>query len=126
MGFGGNLRAHSGTGTASRRRRLGGCVLALLCLSARQAVAFKPAPEFGHPGIIREALTPITRKSTTGETMSFSARAIQEIRDATSAVDDVTDEFTLPLAHCDDETLLECSQRILTIKNDIIANLASE
>jgi uncharacterized repeat protein (TIGR01451 family) len=100
--------------------------LALVCLPAQQGLAFKPTAEFGHVGIVREAITPITRTSSSGETLRFSARAIEEIRDATAGVDDLLGEFQVPNAHCDDELLPACSQRIITLKNDIIANLASE
>ena len=104
------------------------CLLALIGLPARQGLAFKPTDEFGHVGIDRDAITPITRTSTLGETLRFSARAIEEIRDATAGVDELVSsrgEFWVPDAHCDDELLLECSQRIIKIKNDIIANLSS-
>src|SRR5882724_1572915 len=89
-------------------------------------VAFKPTAEFGHVGIVKDALSLITRTASTGETLKFSARAIDQIRDATAGVDEIFSsrgEFSVPQAHCDDELLPECSQRIIDIKNAVI-NLA--
>src|SRR2546430_4630486 len=82
--------------------------------------AFKPTAEFGHVGIVTDAITPITRTSSTGETLKFTPRAIRQIRDATAGVDEIFSsrgEFSVPLAHCDDELLPDCSQRIINIKN---------
>ena len=82
-------------------------------------VAFKPYGEDGHVGIVKEALSSITRTTSGGETLKFSAKAIDQIRDATAFVDLV--EFSVPLAHCDDELLPECSQRIIDIKTAVIS-----
>ena len=92
------------------------------------AFAFKPTAEFGHVGIVRDALTPITRSSSSGETLKFSPRAINQVRTSTAAVDNFTGsgEFSVPEAHCDDELLAKCTQRIIDIKKTIIGLLKDE
>jgi hypothetical protein len=114
---------------AGRYFVLGACALALAFFPAQRGLAFKPTAEFGHVGVVRDAITPITRTATSGETLRFSERAINEIRDATAGVDEIFSdrgELSVPNAHCDDELLPACSQRIITIKDTVIANLASE
>ncbi len=98
------------------------------CLSAvaltTSVEAFKPTAEFGHVGIVTDAVTPITRTASTGETLRFSARAISQIRDATAGVDELFSsrgEFSVPQAHCDDELLPECTQRLIAIKMTVIS-----
>lgn len=116
------------TNSPARRARPILAVLLALCLPATQVVAFKPTAEFGHVGIVRDAVTPITRTGSDGATLRFSERAIEEIRDATAGVDEIFSsrgELTVPNAHCDDELLPACSQRIRTIKEAIVANLSS-
>ena len=109
---------------------IGAALLAVLALHGNGALAFKPTAEFGHVGVVRDAInSPIERTSSTGETLRFSRRALEEIRDATAGVDEVFSsrgELSVPNAHCDDELLPACSARIITIKNDIIANLSSD
>lgn len=122
------MRAHE-RDRMTRRFVARALIGALVCLPAAQVQAFKPTAEFGHVGICRDAIAPITRTSSTGETLRFSQRAIEQIRDATAGVDEIFSdrgEFSVPLAHCDDELLPACSGRIITIKNDIVANLSSE
>lgn len=101
--------------------------LALFVVPA--ALAFKPTAEFGHVGIVRDALTPITVPATDGvSTYRFSERAILEIRDSTAGVDEIISdrgELSVPTAHCDDELLPECTQRIIDIKNAVIGLLAA-
>lgn len=97
------------------------CALAL----GTSGAAFKPTAEFGHVGIVTAALTPITRTLTTGETVKFSERAIAQIRDATAGVDEVFSsrgEFSTPSAHCDDELLPECTQRLISIKSAVVGH----
>lgn len=108
------------------------CRLAIL-LGALLAIsplhAFKPTAEFGHVGIVREAITPISRNTTLGVPLKFSARAILQIRDATAGVDEIFSargELTTPTAHCDDELLPACSQRLIDIKAAVIAALVNE
>ena len=87
------------------------------------ASAFKPTSEQGHVGIVRDALSTIERKLTTGETIKFSKRAIDQVRDATAGVDEIFSgrgEFNVPTAHCDDELLPECTQRLITIKGTVV------
>lgn len=99
-----------------------------LCLPLTHVGAFKPTAEFGHVGIVRDAITPITRTGSDGGTLRFSPRAIEQIRDATAGVDEIFSdrgELSVPNAHCDDELLPACSQRIKTIKEAVVANLSS-
>ncbi len=117
--------------TESLRRRLAAAVviLTIAVLPISPGNAFKPTAEFGHVGVVRDAVTPITRTATDGNTLRFSPRAIDELRDATAGVDEIFSdrgELSVPNAHCDDELLPACSQRILTIKNAIIANLSND
>ncbi len=93
------------------------------------ALAFKPTAEFGHVGIVRDALSRISVRSSDGlSTYKFSERAILQVRDATAGVDEIVSdrgELTVPTAHCDDELLPECTQRIITIKNAAISALTA-
>ena len=111
-------------------RRLGIALAGLLALTgalAPTAHAFKPSAEFGHVGIVRDGMTPITRPSSDGSrTYRFSEKAILEVRDATAGVDEIFSsrgEFADPVAHCDNELLPECSQRLIDLKNSAIAAL---
>ena len=101
------------------------CAL-LLFFTASPAHAFKPTAEYGHVGIVRDAVMPITRNTTTGSPLKFSERAILEMRDATAGVDEIFSsrgELSVPLAHCDDELLPACSGRMRTIRNNVITIL---
>lgn len=92
-----------------------------------QSFAFKPTAEFGHVGIVRDALEDIKRISSKGNTLVFSERAIKEIRESTASVDDLTSELlTNPAAHCDDELLHDCTFRINSIKKAVIDNLKND
>lgn len=120
---------HAYSNSVRRGFVAGALVLAMAALPMSAVNAFKPTAEFGHVGVVRDAVTPITRTATSDETLRFSARAIDELRDSTAGVDEIFSdrgELSVPNAHCDDELLPACSQRILTIKNDIIANLSSD
>lgn len=90
----------------------------------REAEAFKPTAEFGHVGIVRDGLGRISVPSSDGvSTYRFSERAILQVRDATAGVDEIVSdrwELSVPAAHCDDELLPECTQRIIDIKNTVI------
>src|SRR5689334_9603478 len=111
----------------SRTLRLSIAVVFAAALAAAfgmTASAFKPTAEFGHVGIVRDALSTITRTLSTGETIKFSKRAIDQVRDATAGVDEIVSsrgEFNVPTAHCDDELLPECTQRLITIKGTVVA-----
>lgn len=112
-------------------RSLHRTLIAALCslFFAHSAIAFKPTVEFGHVGIVKDALTPITVPSTDGtSTYKFSERAILEIRDSTAGVDEIISargELSVPKAHCDDELLPECTLRIIAIKNEVVALLTT-
>jgi hypothetical protein len=106
--------------------------LLTLCVavgSVHEAAAFKPTAEFGHVGVVRDALARISVPSSDGaSTYRFSERAILQVRDATAGVDEIVSdrgELTVPNAHCDDELLPECTQRIIDIKNAVISLLQS-
>ena len=101
-------------------------VIAFACAMALgvSVVAFKPTSEQGHVGIVRDALSTITRTLTTGEVIRFSTRAIDQVRDATAGVDEIFSsrgEFSVPTAHCDDELLPECTQRLITVKAAVVS-----
>lgn len=98
-------------------------------LAAPCAQAFKPTLESGHVGIVKNALTRISVPSPDGiSSYKFSDRAILQIRDSVAGVDELISsrgELNEPTAHCDDELLPECTQRIIDIKKTIIALLSS-
>ncbi len=98
--------------------------IAVASTFTQPSMAFKPTAEFGHVGIVREALARISVPSSDGiSTFRFSERAILQVRDATAGVDEIVSErgeLTTPTAHCDDELLPECTQRIIDIKNAVI------
>jgi von Willebrand factor A domain-containing protein 7 len=101
------------------------CVLLFAAISYTEfpSLALKPTSEDGHVGIVRAALSTITHTLTTGETIRFSNRAIDQVRDATAGVDEIFSprgEFSVPMAHCDDELLPECTQRLITIKGAVV------
>lgn len=101
-------------------------ILLLILLPVSKGLAFKPTRESGHVGIVSQALKPLAVHSPDGQRIyEFTDRATLEIRKATAAVDNLFGEFRLPLAHCDDELLSECSQRLINIKNRIISLLAN-
>ncbi|XVJ70989.1 MAG: VWA domain-containing protein [Rhizobacter sp.] len=104
-------------------------VLTAALVGLPEAMAFKPTQEFGHVGIVRDALTRISVPSTDGtRVFKFSERAIVEIRDAAAGVDEPSlygvysprGEFSTADAHCDDELLPGCTQRIINLKNEVI------
>lgn len=90
--------------------------LVSLALVASSVHAFKPN-EAGHLGITTEALSPITRTAG-GETLRFSERALDEIRDANRNTDIIT--FFGVAEHFDDEAFVESSQRLLDLKEGTI------
>jgi hypothetical protein len=98
-------------------------------LAIPMATAFKPTQEYGHVGIVRDALPRISVPNPGGGApYRFSERAILEIRDSTAGVDEIVSsrgELSVPMAHCDDELLPECSRRIIDIKNTVIGLLAA-
>ncbi|WP_162254450.1 VWA domain-containing protein [Pelomonas sp. Root1444] len=123
-------QALQGNHAMKRISRYAFALLALCTAGAmHQAAAFKPTAEFGHVGIVRDALARISVRSSDGlSTLRFSERAILQVRDATAGVDEIVSdrgELTVPTAHCDDELLPECSQRIIDIKNTVISLLTA-
>jgi hypothetical protein len=103
------------------KRRLCLAVAAALFVSGN-AIAFKPKEEFGHIGITVWGARQIAVPTSSGS-LTFTFSAIEEMRTADAAVDDLNGEFWSPGAHCDNEMLPACSQRILKLKNEAIAAL---
>jgi hypothetical protein len=102
--------------TSQATARTVGGALVSLALVASSAFAFKPN-EAGHLGITTEALSPITRTAG-GETLRFSDRALDEIRDANRNTDIIT--FFGVAEHFDDEAFVESSQRLMNLKETTI------
>jgi hypothetical protein len=102
--------------TSQATARSFGGALVSLALVASSAYAFKPN-EAGHLGITTEALSPITRPAG-GETLQFSDRALDEIREANRNTDIIT--FFGVAEHFDDEAFVESSQRLLNLKESTI------
>lgn len=101
-------------------------LIVLAVLLPGQSFGFKPTAEYGHVGIVRDALQDIKRTSSKGNEFMFSERAIKEIRDADASVDDMTGEFNNPSAHCDNELLHDCTFRINSLKHAITDNLKDD
>ena len=132
MGMNLSKRTQGSNRQRFRRPSRAAAALALLGLLAAAGVtagpadAFKPTAEFGHVGIVRDGMGGITRLSSDGtKTFRFSQRAVEEVRDATAHVDDLSGELFTPAAHCDNEMLPQCSQRIIDLKNAAIDALTS-
>jgi len=84
-----------------------------LLLLVQPAAAFKP---WVHDDIVRTALQDIVVKAPDGSDLRFSEAAIKEIQTATRSVDFVAEgkaEFWIAHAHCDNELLADCSQRLI-------------
>lgn len=94
-----------------------------ILLLADPALAFK---EWVHDDINDTAMENMTFKARDGSDLIFSLRAIKEVKHATRSVDyrNPRDGFRGELmdvtAHCDDEMLEECSERIEMLKFDLI------
>lgn len=101
-------------------------LLTIAALLPAQSFAFTPTKEYGHVGIVRDALKDIKRTSSKGNTLVFSERAIKEIRESTARVDEQTAEFNDPSAHCDNELLHDCTFRINSLKKAVIDNLQND
>lgn len=106
---------------AKLKSRLCLAVIAALFVSGN-ALAFKPKEEFGHIGITVWGARQIAVPTSSGS-LTFTFSAIEEMRTADAEVDNVMGEFWMPSAHCDNEALPACSQRILRLKAEAIAAL---
>lgn len=96
-------------------------IFLLLCLPFASAHAFKPTANHGHAGITENSMQGITRIDSTGTTLEFSERAIEQVQEAVAHVDDlISGEFWIPAAHCDNETLPACTQRLIDLKQQAI------
>lgn len=98
------------------RRSLSHALVLLLVLSGKPASAFK-LDEGGHGGITRDALAGIA-VTLDGETLKFSEKAREEIRDANFAVD--LNQLAASL-HFDDEALDGGTARINSLKERTIS-----
>jgi hypothetical protein len=102
-------------------------LLTIAALLPAQSFAFTPTAEYGHVGIVRDALKDIKRTSSKGNTLVFSERAIKEVRESTASVDEVTGDLVdHPASHCDDELLHDCTFRINSLKKAVIDNLKND
>ena len=100
--------------------------------------AFKPLEDFGHKGITLEAifgnetgLTPIGHTTTDGIEIRFSRRAAEEIVRAVANVDAIGvpgswGEFWKPEAHCDNELILACHQRLVDLSRQAVTEAMEE
>ena len=104
--------------------------LSAVLLMPMPAFAFKPTAGHGHAGIILEVLQSLEVKTKEGYILKFSERARREVIEAAEAVDyvrgDKAEFIGHPEAHCDDETLVQCSQRIIDLKNAVIEQLTKD
>ena len=93
------------------------------------ASAFEPTTEAGHAGIVRDALELVEHALPDGTVLRFSERAIREIADAAAAPDDPLGpdgESAVPGAHCDDERIAECSQRVVDLLAAVVDSLEND
>jgi hypothetical protein len=88
--------------------------------------AFKPTAERGHAGMTREGLKPITYRTTDGTILTFSDRAVLELRAGNASVDSIFGELDVGEAHFDNELLPAGTQRLITLKSTVIANLLED
>lgn len=97
-------------------------------LPVEPAMAFK---EWVHDSITKEAMDNFTVKTPDGSELIFSIRAIKEVQHANRSVDyrnprdGFRGELLNPAAHCDDETLDECSEHIEYIVDDLVTDAGS-
>jgi hypothetical protein len=104
-----------------------GALSVLLLLMVQKAQAFKPAV---HRNIVREALQVFEVKAPNGDDLYFSFEAIKELQESTVNVDNVNSyagkaEWWDDRAHCDNEKLVECSQRMIDRVRSIRDNAKS-
>jgi len=103
--------------------------LSAVLLVPMPAFAFKPTAGHGHAGMTLEVLESLEVKTKEGAILKFSKLAQRQVIDGAEAVDHVSGERAEfrghPEAHCDDESLVECSQRIIDLKKAIIEQLTS-
>lgn len=90
-------------------------IVCVLIVSINPAAGFKPE---GHRAIVREALDNFVVKAPDGSELQFSLAAIREIQEADVFVDNWDGskgiaEWWDARAHCDDERVEECSQRLI-------------
>lgn len=94
----------------------------LIWLMTPNSYAFKPTAAHGHAGITQEGMETISRVDSRGRILTFSDKAILEVRKANAD----TDAFGIggggwqPAFHCDDELLRECTQRLIDLKAETI------
>lgn len=100
----------------------------VLWLLSTHVHAFKPTADEGHAGFTRIALKTIDdTRLTNGEIIVFSDNAIEEIVDANQRTDDrINGEFFESVAHCDDEQVNACNNRLISLRQQIIQNVKTE
>jgi hypothetical protein len=103
-----------------RKRALGATAASVVLLVVSPARAFKPSI---HEDIVAAELASMS-KTVNGRTLRFTAKAIQQIREADSDTDSgaVTNSgpFADPLNHFDNELFAGASGRLVAIKEEII------
>ncbi len=96
--------------------------LVLQTLAPQSALAFKPN-EAGHLGITSTALR-ATQRVVSGETLTFSDRAIQQIRDANKDTDCLSCQANASL-HFDDESFANATARLTNLKASVITKITA-
>lgn len=94
----------------------------VLLLAVQPALAFKPNDQ-GHLGITSEAVNS-TQRVVNGETLKFSERALKQIRDANKDTDSLSGQADASL-HVDDEAFTATTNRLVRLKQSIIAKITS-
>ncbi|MBE8988348.1 hypothetical protein [Nostoc sp. LEGE 12450] len=93
-----------------------------LPLAVQPALAFKPN-EGGHLGITSTAVNS-TQRVVNDETLKFSERALKQIRDANKDTDSLSGQADASL-HVDDEAFTATTNRLVGLKQSIIAKITS-
>ncbi len=103
-------------------------VLVMLCGLgiANSALGFDPNTEDGHMGIARDGVDTdeVSHTTAAGNTIRFTERALMDIRMAAALVD--LFDMNVTAAHCDDEQLQACSNRIGNLRDRVISNLSDD
>jgi hypothetical protein len=91
-------------------------------VALRPALAFKPN-DAGHLGITSEALK-ATERTVSSETLKFSDRAIQQIRDANKDTDCLSCQGNAEF-HFDDESFSSATARLTSLRANVISKITA-
>lgn len=122
------------------QKALVSAMTAILLGSSSVAMAFKPEnPSHGHRKITEDTLQSFKMKLSDGQEIGFSNKAVSDIYEGNKSTDYLTQfnthrlsdgkdlhlkgEFNDDVPHCDNEKILECHKRIITIKKDVLTLL---